>query len=146
MAITETATGIAAVATATSAAAAATAATAAEHTKLNGHQQEQELFCRITIRFSWTLWLFICSYLWSCQAYNCNKLIGLSSQKTKTCLDEFMVLDEDDLSNQRPYITGHNRLYHHTETRLPVHPKELDIDSEGESDPLWLRQNHTNDR
>lgn len=32
------------------------------------------------------------------------------------------------------------RLYHHTETCLPVHPKELDIDSEGESDPLWLRQ------
>lgn len=33
-----------------------------------------------------------------------------------------------------------HRLYHHTETCLPVHPKELDIDSEGESDPLWLRQ------
>ena len=31
-------------------------------------------------------------------------------------------------------------MYHHTETCLPVHPKELDIDSEGESDPLWLRQ------
>lgn len=24
-------------------------------------------------------------------------------------------------------------------TCLPVHPKELDIDSEGESDPLWLQ-------
>ncbi|XP_075159622.1 polycomb protein Su(z)12 [Haematobia irritans] len=61
-------------------------------------------------------------------------------RRQKTCLDEFLELDEDDLSNQRPYITGHNRLYHHTETCLPVHPKELDIDSEGESDPLWLRQ------
>lgn len=31
-------------------------------------------------------------------------------------------------------------LYHHTMTCLPVHPKELDIDSEGESDPAWLKQ------
>ncbi|ALC44644.1 Su-z-12 [Drosophila busckii] len=61
-------------------------------------------------------------------------------RRQKTCLDEFLELDEDDISNQRSYITGHNRLYHHTETCLPVHPKELDIDSEGESDPLWLRQ------
>ncbi|EDV52430.2 polycomb protein Su(z)12 isoform X2 [Drosophila erecta] len=61
-------------------------------------------------------------------------------RRQKTCLDEFLELDEDEISNQRSYITGHNRLYHHTETCLPVHPKELDIDSEGESDPLWLRQ------
>ncbi|XP_030373235.1 polycomb protein Su(z)12 isoform X2 [Scaptodrosophila lebanonensis] len=61
-------------------------------------------------------------------------------RRQKTCLDEFLELDEDDITNQRSYITGHNRLYHHTETCLPVHPKELDIDSEGESDPLWLRQ------
>ncbi|XP_067648345.1 polycomb protein Su(z)12 isoform X2 [Eurosta solidaginis] len=67
-------------------------------------------------------------------------LLVCRPRRQKTCLDEFLVLDEDDLSNQRPYITGHNRLYHHTETCLPVHPKELDIDSEGESDPLWLRQ------
>lgn len=32
------------------------------------------------------------------------------------------------------------RLYHHTETCLPVHPKEIDIDSEGENDPVWLQQ------
>lgn len=31
-------------------------------------------------------------------------------------------------------------LYHHTITCLPIQPKELDVDSEGESDPLWLRQ------
>nr|CRL92710.1 SU(Z)12 [Drosophila subobscura]SMS16230.1 Polycomb group protein: Suppressor of zeste 12 [Drosophila subobscura] len=61
-------------------------------------------------------------------------------RRQKSSLDEFLELDEDDISNQRSYITGHNRLYHHTETCLPVHPKELDIDSEGESDPLWLRQ------
>ncbi|KAG8231690.1 hypothetical protein J437_LFUL007465, partial [Ladona fulva] len=30
-------------------------------------------------------------------------------------------------------------LYHHTVTCLPIYPKELDIDSEGENDPKWLR-------
>lgn len=40
----------------------------------------------------------------------------------------------------RPYLTGHNRLYHHTMTCLPVHPRELDVDSEEESDPRWLKQ------
>ncbi len=32
------------------------------------------------------------------------------------------------------------RLYHHTMTCLPVHPKELDIESEDENDPVWLQQ------
>ena len=31
------------------------------------------------------------------------------------------------------------RLYHHTSTCLPIQPKELDVDSEGEGDPDWLR-------
>ncbi|ODM96089.1 Polycomb protein suz12-A [Orchesella cincta] len=31
------------------------------------------------------------------------------------------------------------RLYHHTSTCLPIHPREIDVDSEGEPDPEWLR-------
>lgn len=31
------------------------------------------------------------------------------------------------------------RLYHHTTTCLPIYPKEMDVDSEGENDPEWLR-------
>lgn len=54
-------------------------------------------------------------------------------------LSEFLEIDENELNSQRPYITGHNRLYHHTLTCLPVHPKGLDIDSEGENDPAWLQ-------
>ncbi|XP_037806254.1 polycomb protein Su(z)12 isoform X1 [Lucilia sericata] len=84
-----------------------------------------------------------CSFARTCgpvRRTSVTNLLVCRPRRQKTCLDEFLVLDEDDLSNQRPYITGHNRLYHHTETCLPVHPKELDIDSEGESDPLWLRQ------
>uniref|UniRef100_A0A2A4J8H1 Uncharacterized protein n=1 Tax=Heliothis virescens TaxID=7102 RepID=A0A2A4J8H1_HELVI len=46
----------------------------------------------------------------------------------------------DIVDAQRPYLTGHNRLYHHTITCLPVYPNELDIDSESETDPLWLQQ------
>lgn len=32
-----------------------------------------------------------------------------------------------------------SRLYHHTTTCLPVHAKEMDIDSEDENDPKWLQ-------
>ncbi|CAK1586016.1 unnamed protein product [Parnassius mnemosyne] len=55
-------------------------------------------------------------------------------------LAEFLEPDDADADAQRPYITGHNRLYHHTITCLPVYPNELDIDSESETDPLWLQQ------
>ncbi|KAJ8715989.1 hypothetical protein PYW08_013274 [Mythimna loreyi] len=60
---------------------------------------------------------------------------------TRHSLAEFLELDDADIVDaQRPYLTGHNRLYHHTITCLPVYPNELDIDSESETDPLWLQQ------
>ncbi|XP_049874172.1 polycomb protein suz12-B [Pectinophora gossypiella] len=59
----------------------------------------------------------------------------------KHSLAEFLELDDNEVGEaQRPYLTGHNRLYHHTITCLPVYPNELDIDSESETDPLWLQQ------
>lgn len=67
-------------------------------------------------------------------------LICSKSAKPKYSLNEFLEIDENELNSQRPYVTGHNRLYHHTMTCLPVHPKGLDIDSEGEGDPDWLQQ------
>ncbi|XP_001605309.1 polycomb protein suz12-B isoform X2 [Nasonia vitripennis] len=60
-------------------------------------------------------------------------------KRPKPSLSEFLELDENELENSRPYITGHNRLYHHTVTCLPIYPKELDADSEGENDPKWLQ-------
>ena len=54
-------------------------------------------------------------------------------------MSEFLEIEENEFDSQRPYISGHNRLYYHTMTCLPVLPKELDIDSEGESDPSWLQ-------
>ncbi|VVD03253.1 unnamed protein product [Leptidea sinapis] len=62
-------------------------------------------------------------------------------RQQKHSLAEFLEIEDSDvLEAQRPYITGHNRLYHHTITCLPVYPNELDIDSESETDPLWLQQ------
>lgn len=49
-------------------------------------------------------------------------------------------MDENELESQRPYTTGHNRIYFHTETCLPIPAKELDYDSEGEKDPKWLQR------
>ncbi|KAK0089995.1 hypothetical protein PV325_004128 [Microctonus aethiopoides] len=60
-------------------------------------------------------------------------------KRIKPSLSEFLELDENEFESQRPYITGHNRLYHHTVTCLPIYPKEMDIDSEGENDPKWLQ-------
>jgi polycomb protein SUZ12 len=40
--------------------------------------------------------------------------------------------DNEDFDNQHNYISGHNRIYYHTDTCIPIMPKELDYDSEGE--------------
>lgn len=38
------------------------------------------------------------------------------------------------------FITqGHDRLYYHTKTSLPIRPQDMDYDSESENDPLWMR-------
>lgn len=60
-------------------------------------------------------------------------------KRMKPSLSEFLELDDCEFDGQRPFITGHNRLYHHTTTCLPIYPKEMDIDSEGENDPEWLQ-------
>ncbi|KAF2879912.1 hypothetical protein ILUMI_26241 [Ignelater luminosus] len=60
-------------------------------------------------------------------------------KRPKPNLSEFLELDDCDYDGQRPFITGHNRLYHHTTTCLPIYPKEMDVDSEGENDPEWLQ-------
>uniref|UniRef100_A0A2M4AK77 Putative polycomb protein suz12 n=1 Tax=Anopheles triannulatus TaxID=58253 RepID=A0A2M4AK77_9DIPT len=66
-------------------------------------------------------------------------LLVCRPRRQKPSLMEFVECDENEFDSQRPFITGHNRMYHHTMTCLPVHPRELDNDSESESDPLWLQ-------
>ncbi|XP_066156785.1 polycomb protein SUZ12 [Euwallacea fornicatus] len=63
-------------------------------------------------------------------------------KRPKANISEFLELHDCEYDGQRPFITGHNRLYHHTTTRLPIYPKEMEVDSEGENDPEWL-QNKT---
>lgn len=41
-------------------------------------------------------------------------------------------------------MQGHNRLYYHTLTSEVIRPQEIDVDSEEETDPLWLRQKTVN--
>lgn len=61
-------------------------------------------------------------------------------KRAAASLSEFLELDDLEYDgHSRPYITGHNRLYHHTTTCLPVYPKEMEMDSEGENDPEWLQ-------
>ena len=53
-----------------------------------------------------------CSFARTCgpvRRTTVTNLLVCRPRRQKTCLDEFLVLDEDDLNNQRPYITGHNR-------------------------------------
>lgn len=44
---------------------------------------------------------------------------------------------DEGLCNNAPI---RNRLYYHTSTCLPVKPDEVDIDSEADNDPAWLRE------
>ncbi|KAL7634211.1 UNVERIFIED_CONTAM: hypothetical protein RMT77_015540 [Armadillidium vulgare] len=60
-------------------------------------------------------------------------------KRPKPSLSEFLEQDDNDFELPRSYILGHNRLYHHTMTCLPVQPHELDEDSEGEHDSEWVR-------
>lgn len=53
---------------------------------------------------------------------------------------EFLEADDGELEQQRQYISGHNRIYYHSETCIPIMPKELEYDSEGEADPKWLQR------
>lgn len=37
-------------------------------------------------------------------------------------------------------MSGHNRLYFHSDSCVPLRPHEMDEDSEDEKDPEWLRE------
>lgn len=55
-------------------------------------------------------------------------------------MSEFLEIDDGELDQQRQYSSGHNRIYYHSETCIPIMPKELDYDSEGDPDPKWLQR------
>jgi hypothetical protein len=51
----------------------------------------------------------------------------------------FMDGDDEDADTHRPIVHGHDRLYYHTNTCAPIRPQDMDIDSEDENDPQWMR-------
>jgi len=60
-------------------------------------------------------------------------------------LSEFLELEHDELGgpyeNQRPFVSGHNRLYHYSTTCLPIPPHAIlhGGDDEDQTDPEWLK-------
>ncbi|KAM9819767.1 polycomb protein suz12-B isoform X2 [Syngnathus typhle] len=61
-------------------------------------------------------------------------------KRTKPSLSEFLELEDGELEPQRTYVSGHNRLYFHSDSCMPLRPQEMEVDSEDERDPEWLRE------
>uniref|UniRef100_A0A4W6DWK5 SUZ12 polycomb repressive complex 2 subunit a n=1 Tax=Lates calcarifer TaxID=8187 RepID=A0A4W6DWK5_LATCA len=61
-------------------------------------------------------------------------------KRTKPSLSEFLESEDGDREQQRTYISGHNRLYFHSDSCLPLRPQEMEVDSEDERDPDWLKE------
>ena len=54
--------------------------------------------------------------------------------------DSYEDLYDADIDTCRPTVFGHDRLYYHSHTCLPIRPQDMDDDSESESDPEWMRK------
>uniref|UniRef100_A0A8C5G7W5 Polycomb protein VEFS-Box domain-containing protein n=1 Tax=Gouania willdenowi TaxID=441366 RepID=A0A8C5G7W5_GOUWI len=61
-------------------------------------------------------------------------------KRIKPSLSEFLESEDGELEQQRTYVSGHNRLYFHSDSCMPLRPQEMDVDSEDERDPEWLRE------
>lgn len=61
-------------------------------------------------------------------------------RRTKPSLSEFLESEDGEREQQRTYISGHNRLYFHSDCCIPLRPQEMDRDSEDERDPDWLKE------
>ncbi|XP_030064249.1 polycomb protein SUZ12 isoform X1 [Microcaecilia unicolor] len=61
-------------------------------------------------------------------------------KRTKASMSEFLESEDGEVEQQRTYSSGHNRLYFHSDTCLPLRPQEMEVDSEDEKDPEWLRE------
>ncbi|XP_031174538.1 polycomb protein suz12-B-like isoform X2 [Sander lucioperca] len=59
-------------------------------------------------------------------------------KRTKPSLSEF--LEPEDGDQEPPIISGHNRLYFHSDSCVPLRPQEMEVDSEDERDPDWLKE------
>ena len=55
-------------------------------------------------------------------------------------LTEFQEPEDGEEEQQRTYVSGHNRLYFRSDSCVPRWPQEMEVDSEDEQDPAWLRE------
>uniref|UniRef100_A0A3Q2DU70 SUZ12 polycomb repressive complex 2 subunit a n=1 Tax=Cyprinodon variegatus TaxID=28743 RepID=A0A3Q2DU70_CYPVA len=69
------------------------------------------------------------------------RLLVCRPKRTEPSLSEFLELEDSDREqNQRTFTSGHNRLYFHSDSCLPMRPQEMEEDSEDERDPDWLKE------
>lgn len=61
-------------------------------------------------------------------------------KRTKASLSEFLESEDGDPEQPRTHISGHNRLYFRSDSCVPLRPQEMEVDSEDERDPDWLKE------
>jgi len=73
-------------------------------------------------------------------------ILVFKPKRSPPSLSEFLEFEDNEnahFENQRPFISGHNRLYHNSTTALPIPPHAIinnqDLDEEDRPDPEWLQ-------
>ncbi|XP_061703033.1 polycomb protein suz12-B-like [Syngnathoides biaculeatus] len=61
-------------------------------------------------------------------------------KRSKPSLSEFLECEGGESERPRSYVSGHNRLYFRSDSCVPRAPQEMDVDSEDERDPDWLKE------
>lgn len=77
------------------------------------------------------------------QRTSITNILVCKPKRTKHSLSEFLEIEDNDLNGpydgQRPFVTGHNRLYHYSTTCLPQPPHAIiQPSTEDQVDPPWL--------
>ncbi|CAL9692750.1 unnamed protein product [Knipowitschia caucasica] len=67
-------------------------------------------------------------------------LVVCRPRRLKPSLSEFLESEDGERDQGRTHISGHNRLYFHSDCCMPLRAQELERDSEDEKDPDWLRE------
>ncbi|XP_019745326.1 polycomb protein suz12-B-like isoform X2 [Hippocampus comes] len=61
-------------------------------------------------------------------------------KRSKPSLSEFLECEDGERQRLRSYVGGLNRLYFRSDSCVPRPPQEMDVDSEDERDPDWLKE------
>jgi len=73
-------------------------------------------------------------------------ILVFKPKRVPPSLSEFLEQEDNEnghFETQRPFVSGHNRLYHNSNTALPIPPHAInnntDLDEEDRPDPPWLQ-------